>query len=58
MTTDEITEACIEGKWSVPMSMLLPLLYWIFFTSVLCYALMTWGNKFTDASIISLYTVF
>ena len=46
-----------QGAWAVPGSMIWALGYWIFFNSVLAYALMTWANGFAKASVVSVYTV-
>lgn len=54
----EITkQSCIDQAWIVPASMFLPLCYWVFLQSIAAYALMTWGNKYANASAVSAYTV-
>ena len=40
----------------MPVSAVLPLLYWILFNSVAAYLLMTWANKYADASKTLGYT--
>jgi len=49
---------CPDGcdLWAVPTSAIWALAYWIVFNSVLAYALMTWANQFTDASIVCVYS--
>lgn len=51
----DISPACVNGE--IPSSMLLPLLYWIIFSSLLAYFLLTWANKLAKASVVSSYTV-
>jgi len=54
---DFICDDCPEGsKWHVPNSAIFALMYWIFLTSVGSYLLMTWGNKYADASLVLAYT--
>mmetsp|Transcript_61001 Transcript_61001/g.191813 ORF Transcript_61001/g.191813 Transcript_61001/m.191813 type:complete len:291 (+) Transcript_61001:191-1063(+) len=52
-----VQQACVTDAWSVPESMLLPVGYWILFTSISSYALMTWANQYAQASVVSIYTV-
>lgn len=40
----------------IPKNSILPLLYWIFFSSVAGYFLMTLANNYLDASIVSCYS--
>jgi hypothetical protein len=47
---------CSCPAWEVPTNAILPLLYWIFFNSVVAYLLLTWGNKYADASKTLAYT--
>jgi hypothetical protein len=43
--------------WGVPTNAIGPLLYWILIQSVLCYFLMTWGNKWSgEGSNAVVYT--
>jgi len=52
-----ICDDCPPGsKWHVPMNAVYALLYWILLTSVGAYLLMTWGNKYADASLVLAYT--
>merc|ERR1719382_813765 len=50
-------EACVAGPWYIPMSMALPLVYWILIGSLLGYFLVTWANKYAKASVVGAYTV-
>merc|ERR1711871_847814 len=47
---------CSCDPWNVPTDALLPLAYWIVFNSAVAYFLMTWGNKYADASKVLAYT--
>ena len=47
-------QACGEG-WDIPAGAFWPLMYWIFFSSALAYALITWGNQHLEASRLSAY---
>lgn len=40
----------------IPRDAILPLLYWVFFSSVAGYFLMTLANNYLDASIVSCYS--
>ena len=44
------------GQWAVPTKTILALAYWILFTSIAAYYLMTWANKYAHASLVSAYT--
>ena len=52
-----VQQACIQGSWTVPASMMWPLAYWILFNSILCYLCVTWANKHAKASAVSAYAV-
>ena len=45
---------CTCAPWLVPTDAILPLMYWIVFNSAVAYFLMTWGNKWADASKVGL----
>eukprot|EP00300_Choanocystis_sp_HF-7_P032468 c43048_g1_i1.p1 GENE.c43048_g1_i1~~c43048_g1_i1.p1 ORF type:complete len:243 (-),score=58.33 c43048_g1_i1:153-881(-) len=47
---------CGNG-WNVPTSAIPALAYWVLFTSIFSYCLMTWGNKYADPSLVCAYTV-
>jgi drug/metabolite transporter (DMT)-like permease len=47
---------CSCPAWEVPSNAILPLLYWIVFNSVVAYLILTWGNKYADASKTLAYT--
>mmetsp|Transcript_36504 Transcript_36504/g.70389 ORF Transcript_36504/g.70389 Transcript_36504/m.70389 type:complete len:261 (+) Transcript_36504:418-1200(+) len=52
-----ICDDCPPGsKWHVPTNAIFALVYWILLTSVGSYLLMTWGNKYADASLVLAYT--
>jgi len=54
---DFVCSDCPSGsKWSVPKSAIFALTYWILLTSIASYLLMTWGNKYADASLVLAYT--
>jgi len=53
---DFVCPDCNGEAWDVPVSAIGALVYWILFQSVLAYFLMTWGNKYADASLTSAYT--
>lgn len=42
--------------WHVPVDAWWALAYWVAFTSILAYVLMTWANQYADASIVSAYS--
>lgn len=44
------------SAWGVPTSAIGPLLYWILVQSVLCYFLLTWGNRYAKTSSTVAYT--
>eukprot|EP01059_Diplonema_ambulator_P019643 TRINITY_DN3326_c0_g2_i2.p1 TRINITY_DN3326_c0_g2~~TRINITY_DN3326_c0_g2_i2.p1 ORF type:complete len:461 (+),score=133.55 TRINITY_DN3326_c0_g2_i2:1162-2544(+) len=46
-----------KGAWDVPTSMILALVYWVLFNSVVAYMAMTWANAYLKASVVSAYTV-
>lgn len=43
-------------KWTVPVRLLWVVAYWVLFSSVAAYAIMTWANKHTASSVVSAYT--
>jgi drug/metabolite transporter (DMT)-like permease len=47
---------CSCSPWGVPIDAIMPLAYWIVFNSATAYFLMTWGNKYADASKVLAYT--
>ncbi|KAK3288282.1 hypothetical protein CYMTET_4237 [Cymbomonas tetramitiformis] len=47
---------CSCDTWTVPDNAWIPLAYWIVFNSVLAYFLLTWGNRYADASKVLGYT--
>eukprot|EP00298_Acanthocystis_sp_HF-20_P026479 c4203_g1_i1.p1 GENE.c4203_g1_i1~~c4203_g1_i1.p1 ORF type:complete len:359 (+),score=107.34 c4203_g1_i1:40-1116(+) len=47
---------CGNG-WTIPSEAFFALSYFIFFTSIFSYSLITWGNKFVPSSTVSAYTV-
>ena len=47
---------CSCEPWKVPPAAILPLLFWIFFASILAYLLMTWANKYAEPSSVLAYT--
>ena len=44
---------CSCSPWGVPIDAIMPLAYWIVFNSATAYFLMTWGNKYADASKVN-----
>jgi len=53
---DNLCSDC-NGAWDVPVNTIYALIYWVLFTSVLSYLLITWGNKYSDPSINLAYSV-
>eukprot|EP00468_Gymnochlora_sp_CCMP2014_P013143 CAMPEP_0167756120 /NCGR_PEP_ID=MMETSP0110_2-20121227/9205_1 /TAXON_ID=629695 /ORGANISM="Gymnochlora sp., Strain CCMP2014" /LENGTH=247 /DNA_ID=CAMNT_0007642187 /DNA_START=481 /DNA_END=1224 /DNA_ORIENTATION=- len=52
-----VCDDCPAGsKWRVPNNAIYALIYWILLTSVGSYLLMTWGNRYADASLVLAYT--
>eukprot|EP00301_Raphidiophrys_heterophryoidea_P011364 c1738_g1_i1.p1 GENE.c1738_g1_i1~~c1738_g1_i1.p1 ORF type:complete len:419 (+),score=98.14 c1738_g1_i1:44-1258(+) len=49
-------DSCGNG-WSIPVGAVGALVYWILMTSIFSYCLITWGNKYADASLVSAYSV-
>merc|ERR1712039_685656 len=52
----QFAHGCSCSPWGVPESAVLPLLYWVFFSSILAYSLVTWTNQYTAASNVLGYT--
>ena len=46
------------APWAVPASAVLPLAYWIIFTSIVAYFLLTWANHYARAGYVLAYTAF
>jgi len=46
-----------SGGWHIPLSMIWALMYWVIFSSVIAFFLITWANQFVNASQVSLYAV-
>ena len=42
--------------WAVPASAVLPLVYWVLFTSLGSYSLITWANRYARAGYVLAYT--
>jgi len=53
---DFVCPDCDGSAWEVPNSAIAALVYWILFQSVIAYFLMTWGNKYADASLTAAYS--
>uniref|UniRef100_A0A7S2XFP5 EamA domain-containing protein n=1 Tax=Lotharella oceanica TaxID=641309 RepID=A0A7S2XFP5_9EUKA len=52
-----LCDDCPAGsQWHVPPNAWYALIYWILFTSVACYILLTWANQHADASMVLAYT--
>mmetsp|Transcript_41490 Transcript_41490/g.66710 ORF Transcript_41490/g.66710 Transcript_41490/m.66710 type:complete len:330 (-) Transcript_41490:621-1610(-) len=48
---DFVCDDCPPGsKWKVPANAWYALVYWVLFSSVATYALLTWGNKYAGAT--------
>lgn len=54
---DFLCPDCGGRGWRVPAAALPALAYWILAQSCAAYGLMTWGNKYASASLVSAYTV-
>jgi len=46
---------CKGGPWHVPSSAILPLVYWVIFTSVIAYSLLTWASRQSLPSSVLAY---
>lgn len=51
------TEMCLNLSWSIPPSMIIPLFYEIVGCSFVGWFLLTWANRFADASTVATYSV-
>jgi drug/metabolite transporter (DMT)-like permease len=54
---DEGSDPSCGTGWSIPKKSILPLAYWIVFSSIICFGLITWANRYVNASLVSVYTV-
>jgi len=48
---------CENGGWYFPVESIWAIVYWVLGASCTAYGLMTWGNKYADASLVMSYTV-
>lgn len=52
-----VKSGCMDGAWTVPPSMVFPLVYYIIGNSLGAYFAITWANQYANPSIVSAYTV-